>query len=119
MLSHAIQDSSARLAHICVLPRVQDKRTGEAGYEARLRKAEEHVNAIAAAAEARSQSKMLAEVERYKVGASLSQPYTYCSLHELPLMARVSALVRVHPENSYPFPRASLQIGAPDGSSVR
>ena len=68
MLSHAIQDSSARLAHICVLPRVQDKRTGEAGYEARLRKAEEHVNAIAAAAEARSQSKMLAEVERYKVG---------------------------------------------------
>ncbi len=45
----------------------QDKRTGEAGYEARLRKAEEHVSAIAAAAEARSQAKMLAEVERYKV----------------------------------------------------
>ena len=51
----------------CILPRAQDKRTAEAGYEARLRKAEEHVSAIAAAAEARSQAKMLAEVERYKV----------------------------------------------------
>ena len=44
----------------------QDKRTGEAGYEARLQKAEEQVSSIAAAAEARSQAKMLAEVERYK-----------------------------------------------------
>ena len=44
----------------------QDRRTGEAGYEARLQKAEEHVSAIAGAAEARSQAKMLAEVERYK-----------------------------------------------------
>ena len=47
-------------------PCEQDKRGGEAGYESRLRKAEEQVSAVAAAAEARSQAKMLAEVERYK-----------------------------------------------------
>jgi hypothetical protein len=50
----------------------QDKRSGEAGYEARLQRAEEHVSSIAAAAEARSQAKMLAEVERYKARPCLN-----------------------------------------------
>ena len=70
----------------------QDKRSGEAGYEARLQKAEERVSTIAAAAEARSQAKMLAEVERYKARHSI--PVIVCDqcLLELDTAAMHDAL---------------------------
>ena len=55
-------------------PLLQEKRAQEVSYEERLAIVEERASAVAGTAEARFQTKLLVEVDRYQVSRRLAMP---------------------------------------------